>query len=122
MRRLFVVNSRHIVLARIKTPKESYQTPENAFSDTLLMSGFRIFAADALCDFFFAPNQGKCPIISKFLPESLVGTCCHTAWHNRHMYGHDIYLLAALGDRFELLKYLADIAMMCKGVTCSLER
>ena len=46
-RRMFVVNSRHLVLARIKTPKKSYKISENAVSDTLLMSGFQIFAADA---------------------------------------------------------------------------
>jgi len=42
IRRLFAVNSRRIALARLKTPKKSYKTFENAFSDTLLMSGFQI--------------------------------------------------------------------------------
>jgi len=44
---MFVVNSRHLVLARIKTPKKSYKKSESAVSNTLLMSGFQIFAADA---------------------------------------------------------------------------
>ena len=41
VRRFFVVNSRHLVLARIQTPQKSYKILENAVSDTLLMSGFR---------------------------------------------------------------------------------
>jgi len=38
------------------------------------MSGFQIFAADAAFQnraIFYAPNQEKCPIIPRFLPESL---------------------------------------------------
>jgi len=60
---LFVANSRHLVLARIKTPKNSYKIPKSAVSGTLLMAGFHIFAADAAFqnraprDFFYAPNQ-----------------------------------------------------------------
>jgi len=63
---LFVANSRHLVLARIKTPKNpykiSYKIPESAVSGTLLMSGFQKI---------YAPNQKKCPVIPRFLPESL---------------------------------------------------
>jgi len=61
-RRMFVVNSRHLVLARIKTPKKTHKISESAVSDTLLMSGFQIFAADAtfqnraLRDFFTNPT------------------------------------------------------------------
>jgi len=40
VRWLFVVNSRHVVLAKTKTPQKSYKILENIFSDTLLMSGF----------------------------------------------------------------------------------
>ena len=47
VRRLFVANSRHLVLARIKTPKNSYKIHESAVSGTLLTSGFQIFVADA---------------------------------------------------------------------------
>jgi len=62
-RRTFVVNFRHLVLARIKTPKKSCKISESAVSDTLLMSGFQIFAPDAafqnraLRDFWYALNQ-----------------------------------------------------------------
>ena len=68
VRRLFFANSRHLVLARIKTPKNSYKTPESAVSCTLQMAGFRI--SKSLRAFFYAPNQEKCPIIPSFLPES----------------------------------------------------
>jgi len=44
---LFVANSRHLVLARTKTPKNPHKIPESAVSCTLLLSGFQIFAADA---------------------------------------------------------------------------
>jgi len=44
VRRFFVVNSRHLVLVRIKTHKKSPKIPGNAFSDALLMSGFQIFS------------------------------------------------------------------------------
>ena len=78
--------SEEIVCCQLQTPcfsenkntKKSHKIPENAVSDTLLMSGFQIFAADAAlyisrsARFFFAPNQEKCPIIPRFLPESLV--------------------------------------------------
>jgi len=47
VRRLIVANSRHLVLATIKTPKNSYKIPTSAVSGTLLMSGFQIFAPDA---------------------------------------------------------------------------
>ena len=63
VRRLFVANSRQLVLARIKTPKNSYKIPERAVSCTLLMSGFYIFAADAAFqnraarDFFTHPTK-----------------------------------------------------------------
>ena len=56
-------NSRHLVLARIKTPKNSYKIPGSAVSDTLLMSGFQKFAADtsfqnrAPRDFFTHPTK-----------------------------------------------------------------
>ena len=54
LRRLFVVSSRHLVLARKQTLKKSYKILKNAISDTLLMSRFQFFAADAPCDFFLA--------------------------------------------------------------------
>jgi len=38
----------------MKTPKNPYKILESAVSDTLLMSGFQIFAADASLDFFLA--------------------------------------------------------------------
>jgi hypothetical protein len=42
------------------------------------MSGFKFFAADAAFknqaprDFFTHPTKNKCPIIARFLPESLI--------------------------------------------------
>ena len=77
MRRLSVVNSRHLVLAKIKKLKKSYKILENAVSDTLLMSVFQMFAADAPRDFFLAPTR-KLPYHSQILPENLVGVCCNT--------------------------------------------
>jgi len=53
LRRLFVVSSRHLVLAR----KQTLKILENAVSDTLLTSGFQVFAADAPCDFFSHPTK-----------------------------------------------------------------
>jgi len=53
VRRLSVVNFRHLVLARIETHKKSPKMPGNSFSDALLMSGFQIFAADAAIDWFW---------------------------------------------------------------------
>ena len=47
VRILFVVNSRLLVLARMKTPKKSHNILENAFFDTAVMSGVRIFAVNA---------------------------------------------------------------------------
>jgi len=47
VRRLFVANSRHLLIARIKTPNNSHKIPKSAVSCTLLMSGFQIFAGDA---------------------------------------------------------------------------
>jgi len=44
---LFVAKSRHLVLARIKTPKNSYKIHESTVSCTLLMSGVKNFAGDA---------------------------------------------------------------------------
>jgi len=87
---LFVANSRHLVLARIKyqlsvfnknstlkSPKISYKIPESAVSGTLLISGFQIFAADAACqnraprDLFTHPTKKNAFVIPRFLPESL---------------------------------------------------
>jgi len=79
-RKMFVVNSRHLVLERIKTPKKSYKISEIAVSDTLLISGLQIFAGDAafqnraLRDFSYALNHKKSPIIARFLPESMMYT------------------------------------------------
>jgi len=89
-------NSRHLVLARITTPQKSYKILEDAVSDTLLMSGFWIFAADALHDFFSRTNQNKCSIITRFLPaaHNLVDVNYDTVQHNRHMYVHDVCFLA----------------------------
>jgi len=63
VRRLSVVNSRHLVSARIKTHKKAPKIPTNALSDALLMSGFQIFAADAAIENctshnFFARDSG----------------------------------------------------------------
>jgi len=55
--RLFVANSRHLVLARIKTPKNSYKTPESAVSCTLQMAGFRI--SKSRCVRFFTHPTKK---------------------------------------------------------------
>jgi len=44
---LFVVNSRHLILARIKTSKNSYKIHESVVSGTLLMSGFQILTDNA---------------------------------------------------------------------------
>ena len=66
---MFVANSRHLVLARIKTPKNSYKIPESAVSN---MSGFQNFAPDAafqnlaLRDFFTHPTK-KMPYHSQIL-------------------------------------------------------
>jgi len=81
-----VANSRHLVLARIKTPKKSYKISESAVSDTLLKSGFQNFAAHvaflnrALRDVFNLPNQKKCPIIPKFLPAILLAKESVETW------------------------------------------
>jgi len=48
VRRLSLVNSRHLVLARIKTHKKSPKIPGNALSDALLMSGFQNHASRGL--------------------------------------------------------------------------
>jgi len=87
------------------------------------MSGFWIFAADALHDFFSRTNQNKCSIITRFLPaaDNLVDVNYDTVQHNRHMYVHDVCFLVIWSDWFELFEYLADKAMLCKGEICCIE-
>jgi len=81
VRRLFVANSRHPVLATIKTPKISYKIPESAVSCTLLMSGFQIFAAHtafqnrAARDFFTHPTKKNALSFPDF---------CQKAWPKSH--------------------------------------
>jgi len=50
-------------IAKIQTPKKSNKIPENALFDALQMS--------CCIKEKFAPNPGKCPIIPRFLLESL---------------------------------------------------
>ena len=75
VRILFVVNSRLLVLARMKTPKKSHNILENAFFDTAVMSGVRIFAVNAAFEkprsaqFVLHRTKRKCLIIPRFLPE-----------------------------------------------------
>jgi len=79
---LFVANSRHLVLARIKTPKNSYKIPESAVSCTLLMSGFQIFAADAALqnraarDFFTHPTKKNAQSFPDFCQKAWLQGCC----------------------------------------------
>jgi len=79
---LFVANSRHLVLARIKTQKNSYKIHESAVSGTLLMSGFKNFAVDAAFqnraprDFFTHPTKKNDLSFPDFCQKACVRPVC----------------------------------------------
>ena len=69
---MFVANSRHLLLARIQIPKNSWKRPKSAVSGTLLKSGFQISKSRS-ARFFFFTHPTKKNALS--FPDS-----CQKAW------------------------------------------
>ena len=70
MRRLSVVDSRHVVLVRVKVHQKSLKIHRNALSNTLIMSGFKRMISKRIFTFSRLMPQFKTGLRAFFLEQT----------------------------------------------------